>query len=255
MTRVVRVAHEHRVEHECEYTRTQELLVADRSVLRVEPLASGGREQRPDEHEIDARVSETHVSPVDNPRDITAGDEHVAHVQVAVGKHELARRCGERGRGREDAVDGARVSPEPELLQHCDVLAGPGHAKGHVGAAVEIDRQSALRIDERPGLRCMAARAGIDPAQLRARRARPRSARRPPARGRGSEGRRRTAMGTARSVARRNVEPGSGRTAAERAGATRPARARRPEWQWPGAESGTTTPRRRARRSCPSPCR
>ena len=92
VTHVMRIPGEHRVEHDRQCARAKALLVGDRSVLGEEPCTWGRSEQRPDEDEVDARIRDADVTPVDDSCEPTLGEEHVAQVKIAVSEHQLTRR-------------------------------------------------------------------------------------------------------------------------------------------------------------------
>ena len=116
MPRVMGISDKHRIEDEREDARSEVLFGGDLTVFGQEPQTSGRSEERPDEHEIDARIRATDVTPVNDAGDRSALDEHVPQMQIPVHEHELAGRRRKRLGGGEDPLHRRdRRSPEFEL--------------------------------------------------------------------------------------------------------------------------------------------
>ncbi len=115
-------------------------------------LVSGGR-SAPHEEQVDARIADTHIAPVDDAAQACSVDQNVADMEIAVREH-VRRARTEPFRGGEDPFCGV---PTRRLETHEDVepLSCLLHAERHVGAPVRIDRQCTFGIDSRSCRRCV----------------------------------------------------------------------------------------------------
>ena len=153
MALVTRVEREHGTEHDREHACSHPSLVVDGTVVLEDSISRVRGQEAPEEREVDGRIPDADVTPVDDATQLALIDEDMAHMEIAMNERS-SRARRELLRVFEDPLRRSSTL-DSEIGEAVEQFPRPRDTEGHVRTPVRIERQRAFGVNRVSGLRRM----------------------------------------------------------------------------------------------------